>query len=182
MSLSGEEMTACYLSAEDIRKLDRDLQILIATNGTLTRILEIVSDEEIDVKIIDQQTHQTPPKIHGLEEFPAGQVLRRQVLLTGRRSGVPFVAAESFIAADHLPPTITTTLTETNRPIGEIVLSSCIETYKDAAKVWVAALPDWTGISRDPGQRSTAYARRYRIITRGLPVISISEYFLADTF
>jgi chorismate--pyruvate lyase len=174
-------MTAGYLTAEDIRKLDRDLQILIATNGTLTRILEVVSDEEIDVKIIDQYTHQTPPKLSGLEDFPAGQVLRRQVMLTGRRSGAPFVAAESFIAADHLPPAITTTLSETDRPIGEIVVANCIETYKDAAKVWIAPIPDWTGVG-NPDNQSNAYARSYRIITGGLPVISISEYFLSDIF
>ncbi|MGB8206603.1 MAG: chorismate--pyruvate lyase, partial [Mycobacterium sp.] len=37
-------MTACFLSDEDIRKLDRDLRILIATNGTLSRILTVVAN------------------------------------------------------------------------------------------------------------------------------------------
>lgn len=173
--------TAGYLSDEDIRKLARDLQILIATNGTLTRILEVVSEEEIDVKIIDQRTHATAPREHGLEDFPAGEVLRRQVVLTGRRTGAPFVAAESFIAANHLPPAITATLTETDRPIGEVVLSNCIETYKDAAKVWFAPIPDWARIEKSSNQPGT-YARRYRIIIGGRPVISISEYFLTDAF
>lgn len=175
-------MTTGYLSTADIRALDRDLQILITTNGTLTRILEVISEDEIDVNVIEQSVHQVPPAVSGLEGFPSGPTLRRQVLLRGRRSGVPYVAAESYIAAERLPADVTATLRDTDRPIGEIVLASCIETYKDAAKVWVAPTPDWAGGPVGQGKPSTTYARRYRMIAGGLPVICISEYFLVQSF
>jgi len=51
------DMTECILSDEEIRKLNRDLRILIATNGALTRILNVVADDEIVVQIIKQQIH-----------------------------------------------------------------------------------------------------------------------------
>jgi chorismate lyase len=176
-------MTARYLSAEDLRELDRDLQILIATNGTLTRILEIVTGEKIAVKVIDQQTGQFAPQVSGHDDSPpVGKTMRRQVLLTGGTSGVPFVAAESFIAIDYLPSMIATTLMETNHPLGEIVMANCLETFKDAAQVWVASIPNWIRMVHDVDPRSTAYARRYRMIAGGKPVMSICEFFLIDTF
>ena len=55
-------MTECILSGGEIRKLNRDLRILIATNGTLTRILSVVANDEIVVQIIKQQIHDVTPK------------------------------------------------------------------------------------------------------------------------
>jgi chorismate--pyruvate lyase len=55
-------MTECFLTAADICKLNRDLRLLIGTNGTLTRILGIVADEEIFVQIINQKIHLLAPE------------------------------------------------------------------------------------------------------------------------
>src|ERR1700740_3446086 len=101
-------MTACFLSDEDIRKLDRDLRILIATNGTLSRILTVVTNDEIVVQILEQQIHDVAPKIPELEQSAIGRVLQRRILLKGRSMGNPFVAAESWFAYDCLPPAIMT--------------------------------------------------------------------------
>src|ERR1700757_2822645 len=80
-------MTECFLSEEEIRKLDRDLRILIATNGTLPRILSVVANDEIVVQIIKQQIHHFAPKITELEQFASGRVLERRILLKGRSLG-----------------------------------------------------------------------------------------------
>jgi chorismate lyase len=50
-------MTECFLAGEELHQLNRDLRILIATNGTLTRILGVVTGEEIVVQIVEQQLH-----------------------------------------------------------------------------------------------------------------------------
>lgn len=50
-------MTECFLSDQEIRKLNRDLRILIAANGTLTRVLNIVADDEVIVQIVKQRIH-----------------------------------------------------------------------------------------------------------------------------
>src|ERR1700728_2523655 len=80
-----------FLPDEEIRKLNRELRILIASNGTLTRVLGIVADDEIVVQIIEQQLHDESPRISGLEQFPSGRVLQRRILLEGRSSGHSFV-------------------------------------------------------------------------------------------
>ena len=68
-------MTERLLSVDEIRELSRDLRILLATNGTLTRILNVVADEEIVVHIVDQRVHHIAPKVPDLQELPLGRVL-----------------------------------------------------------------------------------------------------------
>jgi chorismate--pyruvate lyase len=175
-------MTDCVLSGDEIRKLNRDLRILIATNGTLTRILNVVANDEIVVELIKQQIHDATLEIPELEHLPIGRVLQRNILLKGRSSGKPFVAAESLIAIDLLPPVITTSLTKTDRPIGEIMAECCIETFKEEAKVWIGELPRWFALDGHQNPQTRIVARRYRIIAGGQPVIIITEYFLRGLF
>ncbi|KAA1250530.1 DUF98 domain-containing protein [Mycobacterium simiae] len=174
-------MTDCTLSDEEIRKLDRDLRILIATNGTLTRILNVVANEEIDVQIMHQRIR-SAPKIPELAHSAVDRVLQRDILLKGRTSGSVFVAAESLVAIDLLPPEIVTSLTRTDDPIGEVMAASYIETFKEPAKVWVGELPRWLAFNRHPNLRTRIVGRRYRVIARGEPVIIITEYFLRSVF
>ncbi len=47
-------MLKCFLSDQS-RKLNRDLRILMAANGTLTRVLNIVADDEVIVQIVKQR-------------------------------------------------------------------------------------------------------------------------------
>jgi chorismate lyase len=179
---AGRDAIECFLPDDEIRKLNRDLRILIASNGTLTRILGIVANDEIIVQIIEQQVHGMASRIPGLEQLPSGRVLQRRILLNGRSSGRAFVAAESLIAVDLLPPAITTSLTTTERPIGEVIEASCLETFKDAAKVWIGQPPGWLALAGYQNPEPRIVARQYRIICGGQPVIIITEYFLRNVF
>lgn len=171
-------MTSHHMSEDEIQTLNRDLRILLATDGTLTRMLRIVYNEEITVKIINQQIRLAAP-IHTPEfDGSIGRVLDRQILLCGRSSGTPFIAAESLIAIDLLPASITKALTETNRPIGETIAASRLETYKEPVTVWIDELPSWTGLRNHPRERPRAVTRRYCMTSGGQPVIVITEYFL----
>jgi chorismate-pyruvate lyase len=178
----GREAVECLLPVEEIRKLNRDLRILIACNGTLTRTLGIVVNDEIVVQIVEQQVHDTAPSTSDLEQLPTGRILRRQILLKGRSSGHPFVAAESLIAIDLLPPAITTSLTKTERPIGEIMALSCLETFKEAAEVWMGRPPGCLALAGYQNSDPRIVARKYRVISGGQPVITITEYFLHNVF
>ena len=175
-------MSECFLSDEQIRKLDRDLQILIATNGTLTRILNVVADDEIVVHIVEQQIHSVAPEMPELNDLAIGRVLQRRILLEGRNTGDALVAAESLIAIDQLPLAITTSLTTTDCPIGEVMAANCVETFKEPATVWISKLPHWVAHARFRNPQPSTVGRRYRIITGGQPVIVITEYFLKNVF
>jgi chorismate lyase len=179
---AGRDAIECVLPDDEIAKLDRDLRILIASNGTLTRVLGIVANDEIVVQIVDQQVHRIAPKITGLEQPPRGRVLQRQILLKGRRSGHPFVAAESLIAIDLLPPAIMTSLTRTEHPIGEVIAASCLETFKETAKVWIGEPPGWLALAGYQSPEPRIVARQYRVIAGGQPAMIITEYFLRNVF
>jgi chorismate lyase len=179
---AGPDAIECFLPDDEIRKLNRELRILIASNGTLTRILGIVANDEIVVQIVEQQVHDMAPRISGLEQLPTGRFLQRRILLKGRSSGHAFIAAESLLAIDLLPPAITASLTKTERPIGEVVAASCLETFKEEAKVWIGPPPGWLALVGYQNSGPMIVARRYRIIARGQPVIIITEYFLRDVF
>src|SRR5581483_8721298 len=179
---AGDDAIECFLLDDEIRKLNRDLRILIACNGTLTRILGIVADDDIVVQIVEQQIHRTAPRPTGLEQLPSGRVLQRRILLKGRSSGQAFVAAESLIAIDLLPPAITTSLTETDRPSGEVMAASYLETFKEAAQVWVGKPPGWLTRAGCQDLHPKIVARRYCIMTSGQPAIIITEHFLRNVF
>src|ERR1700760_1420088 len=76
-----------YLPEAEIRLLDRDLRILIACNGTLTRTLGIVADDEIVVDIVDQQFCGDSPRLPESDAQLRGRVLQRRVFLKGRSLG-----------------------------------------------------------------------------------------------
>jgi chorismate lyase len=179
---AGRDAIECFLPDDEIRKLNRDLRILIASNGTLTRILGIVANDEIVVQIVEQQVHGMAPRMPGLEQLPSGRVLQRQILLKGRSSGDAFVAAESLIAIDMLPAAITTSLTTTEHPIGEVIEASCLETFKEPAKVWIGQPPGWLALAGYRHSEPRIVARRYRVVAGGQPAIIITEYFLRNIF
>lgn len=169
-------MAVRLLADEEIHKLGRDLRILMATNGTLTRILAVVADEEIDVQILEQQIH--PQETAQSPQLSGGRVLHRRVLLNGRSSGRRFVAAESLIAIDLLPRAITANLTGTECPIGEVMAGSRLETFKEPTENWIGENPDWLAAAGYQPSHARTVGRRYRIIAGGNPVIIVTEYFL----
>jgi chorismate-pyruvate lyase len=175
-------MTNCMLSDEGIRNLNRDLRILVATNGTLTRILNVLANDEIAVQIVSQEIHDAAPNVPEFDHLAVGRVLQRNILLKGRSTGNPLVAAESMIAIDLLPPAITASLTETDRPIGEVMAASFVETFKECATVWMGELPDWLAFDGYQNSRTSTVARRYRTLAAGKPVMVITEYFLRSVF
>ncbi|WP_428342907.1 chorismate--pyruvate lyase family protein [Mycobacterium sp.] len=171
-------MTECQLAAAEICKLNRDLRLLIETNGTLTRILRVLADEEIIVQIINQKIAPHAPEETKSRQLAGDRILQRHVLLKGRNSGRQFVAAESLVAVDLLPLAITASLTETDCPIGEIMAAGRLETFKEPAAVWIGETPDWLAVEGYRTPRPRTVGRRYRIISGGRPVIIINEYFL----
>jgi chorismate--pyruvate lyase len=175
---ADRDAAECFMPEDDIRRLDRDLRILIACNGTLTRILGIVADEEIVVDIVDQQFRGDSPWVPASGPQLNGRVLQRRVFLKGRSSGQAFVAAESLVAVDLLPPAIATRLMNTDHPIGEVMAASSLESFKEAAEVWNGPPPTWLGAAGYQHPEPSIVGRRYRVITGGQPAIVITEYFL----
>ncbi|CAM4447371.1 Chorismate--pyruvate lyase [Mycobacterium basiliense] len=178
----GEPSQRCLLSEQEIRAFSRDLRILLATNGTLTRILSVLIDEEVAVRVLEQTIETRSPELPQFEAFGDSRVLRRKVILEGKVSERPFVAADSSIAIDLLPSSVEANLKQTKRPIGEIMASSHLELFKEKPEFWMGDTPGWAVPAMNHALRQKTVGRRYRMIIEGQPAVVVSEYFPLDLF
>ncbi|WP_264063217.1 chorismate--pyruvate lyase family protein [Mycobacterium angelicum] len=156
--------------------------MLLATNGTLTRTLGIVVNDEIYTEIVDQDIHASAPEMSSTEQHFNGRTIRRKVLLRGRSSGKVFVVAESVIAIDIVPSKLVDNLIEMDGPIGESILANGIEIFKETPKFWMDKLPDWSNLEGCEDMSQEVITRQYRMTIRSQPAIVITEYFPQSAF
>ena len=156
-------------------------RILLATDGTLTHILEAYAAEPVYlVKLF-----QAPVSDH-LEREMLGlddgeRALRRIILLRGAKSDVTFVYADSVVMLDRLPAVVADGLLETDTPIGKLLFSCRAETFREIIAM---------GEERDPvvaahfgidGSGPLVF-RTYQIVFEGRPVNRITEKFPKFSF
>jgi chorismate-pyruvate lyase len=148
---------------------------LAASGGTVTQFLEELAGETVDADILAQETEPAGPDNRlGLD--PGAELLRREVLLTGRATGRRFVYAESAIAAGRLPRSLRKRLEHSREPIGRVLMDHGIGIRRTAL--------DGSVIARSTDRRVEALireaplSRRYLIVSGGNPVIVVNEWFL----
>jgi chorismate-pyruvate lyase len=96
-------------------------------------------------------------------------LLRREVLLRGRRSLRPYVHAESWLVPDRLPGAVIERLTQTDTPIGRAL----VEQHLSYIRVDVVPIH-----SSNRSAYESVYARNYRIDIGNRPALRIAERFL----
>jgi chorismate-pyruvate lyase len=155
--------------------------MLLGTDGTVTRLLEAYVGEPIVVTKILQAFDTADDGDEDLD-LPSGtRVLRRRVLLRGGRSGQTWLYAEAVVAPARLPGTLLERLLCTDEPIGVLLAEDRTETFREILRV-----------NREPAGSCGAYfgcggdaeifARTYRIVTAGQPMILITEKFPVSSF
>ena len=160
--------------------LTRFQRILLGTDGTVTDILETFAGEPMEVVKLLQALDTSNDTDPGFVQ-PGEEVLRRRVLLQGRRSGRTLLYAEAVVVVHRVSPVIVEGLLETDKAIGVLLAESRTETFREILRV-----------DREPaGDLATHFGigpaddllwRTYRIISGGRPVIVITEKFPADFF
>lgn len=156
-------------------------RILLATDGTLTHILEAYATEPVYlVKLAHALV--TEPSVRagfGLDEHE--RALRRVILLRGTKSDATFIYADSVVMLDRLPPTVAQGLLETDVPIGKLLFSCRAETFREIVA---------TGGERDAevaahfgtNADEPLVFRTYQIVSEGRPVARITEKFPKASF
>jgi chorismate-pyruvate lyase len=103
-------------------------KILMTTDGTVTNLLQLYTNEPIKVKKIDQDIF-----LSGTEETylcPAETpILKRDILLCGRTKN--YIYATSIFVFENLSRDIQYKLLETNIPIGLLWKEEKLETYRE---------------------------------------------------
>lgn len=174
--MSGDRSLKTKYGSIDFGNLSPLTRVLLVTDGTVTRLLEAYLLEPISVERICQQVLVTGKDIPLLDIKKHDKVIKRKVLLKGRRSGCVYAFAESYIRTDRLKRGIRKDLETGKIGIGEILHDKRIETrrelitcgYRKAGK-----LSGYFGLCRE----EPLLFRTYLIFTGGKPVIMITEHF-----
>jgi oligopeptidase B len=160
----------------DIDSLSLLQRVLLISDGTLTDAIEAAYLEPIHLVKLGIQS---APAVAGVEalDLKAGEwMMQRDILLRGATSGNNYVYARTLIALDKLDAGLRRDLLESDNPIGRLWVQYKLETRKEILKIW--RLPA-RRLGRYFGHAASAglLARTYRVISGGVPVMVISEYF-----
>jgi len=156
-------------------------RILMATDGTLTHILEAYAAEPVYLVKLTHALVAEPSARSELGLDEQESALRRIILLKGTKSDVTFVYADSVVMLNRLPESVTKGLLETDTPIGKLLFSCRAETLRqmlhmgEERDATVAA-----HFNRDADEPLAS--RVYQILFKDRPVARITEKFPMRAF
>ncbi|MGI8810811.1 MAG: chorismate--pyruvate lyase family protein [Acidimicrobiales bacterium] len=165
----------------DPGSLTRFQRMLLGTDGTVTHLLEAYADEPVEVVKLLQAFHTADDDAADLHLSPDDKVLRRQILLRGRRSRQNLLYAEAVVAAGRVEAAFLDGLLETDEPIGVLLAHARTETFREILRVArEPAGPLGPHFGLDTA--TELIWRTYRIVCGGRPVILITEKFPPHLF
>ncbi len=153
------------------RALDR-------TAGTVTAFLELLVGEPVDAEVRHHLIAEAEAS-NGLQIDEGHPVLHRSAVLKGRRSGQPYVYAESTVVLSRVSERFHQRLTSSDDPIGRILSEEGIDvTREPLPKTSCHTLP--LPSQEDEPLGGCVLARTYRVRVEGVPSMVITEWFLTS--
>jgi chorismate-pyruvate lyase len=168
------------LVAEPPLLLTRFQRMLVGTDGTVTHMLAAYADEPIDVQKL-LQVRDTSGDVPHLRLPPEADILRRRVVLRGRRSGQTLLYAEAVVVLDRVDPAFVEGLVGTDKPIGILLAESRTETFREILEV-KREPAGVVGAHFGTAATDELISRTYRIVANREPIILITEKFPAEAF
>lgn len=151
---------------------------LLSTDGTLTLLLDAFSGERIETVLLAQ--HAESADAVGIRTTmslgPNEATTRREVVLRTARSKRNLVYAESRIADARLPPKLRAPLMQGTLPIGLLMRSARIESFRELLDWGIHPLDEAPCPNACFDATEVVY-RSYHIVVGGRPLMRITEYF-----
>lgn len=165
------------LDPDDLSAFQR---ILLTTDGMVTEMLEAYLGERMVVTRLGQAVDPAaaPANLH-LDENDV--VWRRAILLRGEQSGTTCIYADSVIVANRLPDELRDGLEQTRKPIGQLLLESRLESYREILSVDLepaGQLAEHFAIDSD----ARLLTRTYLVYAEHRPIMQITEKFPQSSF
>lgn len=151
-------------------------ETLGSNTGTVTDFLQALAEEPVDADKLIQEPVMCDPS-HPFGGARCRSLVRRVVLLRGRRTHRPFVYAESLLAADRLPEGVRADLDDTDAPIGRVLVAHRLGIEREPLGRPRRAPADVRADLQSMIDQSL-WSRSYRILLDQEPVIEIDEWFL----
>lgn len=160
----------------DLATLSIFQQLLLITDGTLTKILEVYIREPLQVVKLEETILDSPKAIPALEVQPGEELIERKILLQGEHSQKNWLYAESLIVPRRLEPIFYDRLVTSREPIGKLWLEHRAETFKEVITS-----------SREPAAEVAPHFhltptdsllyRTFRVSSNHQPIMLITEKF-----
>lgn len=153
-------------------------QLLLATDGTVTQLLELYAGRPVRVSKLQQALVAAPhPPL--LQAGAGDPVLRRAILLhDGERN---LLYAESHFVMNRLPETMHRQLLDSEQPIGTLWRAERLETYREIVATGCQAEPALSAHFAVPPEQDFL-SRSYLIFRERRPMGLITEKFPASLF
>src|SRR5882724_4045688 len=127
------------VTADLNRSLSLLQRILLATDGTVTDLIALITGEPIRVKRLEQWIRkETPPEKLACEH--SVELLTRKILLSGPSKN--YLYAESLFVFERLSPAIQRQLLTTDRPIGLMWKEERLESYREIIEQKIEPCPE----------------------------------------
>jgi len=170
-----------HQSSLDPRKLSSFQRILLTTDGTVTEILEAYLWEAIQIVKLHQDAIETDTSVPYLDIGVHSPALIRKVILRGKCSHKNYIYAESIVARDRLDERILRGLTETQKPVGQLMLEARLETYREILTCRLEPAAE-IGAYFDMAPDDNLISRTYRVFANRQPFMLITEKFPETAF
>ncbi len=148
------------------------LRILATTDGSVTKIIEALTGESVEIRTLAQRVVKADERISRLLNVANGELVNWRVveIVSG---GVTYALAVSFLPLARANDGVREDLMKADMPIGKILRKHELEVRREIR---------WAKLKRIPGLRNrfgedTFLVRNYDIVHRGSVLFNITEYF-----
>ena len=146
-------------------------RMLMATDGTVTILLEQIVGETIMTSGLEHRMGEVDPDAAAALPYPVSSLLTRTTQLVGVETGILYVRATSVFCPGALPEPVRTGLLTADEPLGRLLRRNRVESFREILSI---DLPDEHGPAEP--------RRRYAIYIGGSPAVHIAETFTAHCF
>lgn len=173
--LVGGEQRPAGLEAVNLRAIGPMQRALLVIDGTVTKFLEAVTMEPMQVHIVEQSELELDAPHRELKAPAGSRVIVRTVEIKGARTERHYSHASSLLVVDRLPAEVRERLADHPQGVGRILDEAGLETRREV--LWYGRERLKEGSVVVTGSR---ICRTYRIISGGLPLMLINESFPGD--
>lgn len=168
-----------HLGEINLRALTPFHRALLVIDGTVTKFIEAYNLDPIEVIKINQEERILSTDHPWLDASKGLPVITREVILRGKYSYQVYAYAISLIVTDRLPLNVQDALKSQKIGIGQALLSSRMETYREV--LWYGKeQPDQLPAIIMEFENKEFISRTYRIIVKNQPLMLINEKFPID--
>ena len=162
-----------------LHSLDPLYRLLVATDGTLTEMLEALSLEKMCLVKLGQEIGPATEQVNALDVRPGESLLDRKILLQGEQTNKTYLYARTQLAMDRLEEPVREGLLRTNVPLGLLLKQNRMETFKELLQLRREPARDLSSYFRnDPD--TPLLVRTYRVFSGKQPVMLITEHLPCD--